>query len=156
MIEQTHWSESSGGEVHPPAHRRPQGPEAPQDSGPGPHTVFLISEDPPHLLSMFEWLSAAGYTTEATSDASRGLSYVRKHRPEVVLAGLDLGSMADLEVLDGIHAASPETQVIVVSDRVDWEVHELAHRHRASALISRAAGARVVLTLIKNVLDRKS
>jgi CheY-like chemotaxis protein len=117
----------------------PARPPEPADD-PGEHHTVLYVEDNPSNLRLVERVLAkrGGVRLLTTDEGEEAEGLARRHRPEIVLLGLQLPDVGGEEVLRRLKAdpATAELPVVVISADVDAE-----HIERVLA-----AGAREYLT----------
>jgi len=78
-------------------------------------SILTIDDEDGIRQNLVAYLEDCGYLTLAAADGSEGLAIFLRERPDVVLCDLRMPGMDGLEVLEKIHAESPDTPVIVVS-----------------------------------------
>ena len=120
----------------------------------GNQRVYVIDGDPDTLLSLFELLSEDGYPTEACSEPEKGLAYIERTQPALVIASDEWRGLKRLEILDRIRQVSPASRVIILSACVDWAHHEEVLRRGGSQLVSKRAQASTVLGIVERLLLR--
>ncbi|HLY74161.1 MAG TPA: response regulator [Planctomycetota bacterium] len=120
----------------------------------GNQRVYVIDSDPDTLLSLSELLSREGYPTEACSEPEKGLAYVERTQPALVIASDEVRGLKRLEILDRIRQVSPSSRVIILSASVGWEIHEEVLRRGGSQVVSRRAQASTILGIVEQLLVR--
>jgi len=90
----------------------------------GDHAVHIIELNPRKLLFLCDFLSVPGLRVTGSSDPERGLDYIARAQPDVVICDLALPQMEGEELLDRIRKVSPRTRVILTSGRSSLPIVE--------------------------------
>jgi len=89
---------------------------------------------------------------EAFSDPEEFLSYVRIHRPAVVLIDVHMPQMSGLEVQSRLGKISPSTRVIIFTGKDDPLVRSTALNAGASAFLTKPLDDEELLTTVRLAL----
>jgi DNA-binding response OmpR family regulator len=116
------------------------------------HTIHLLDHDSEILLSLFDFLSNAGFTVSATSNAGDALQYVTREHPDVLIASMEMSELPGLEVLQRVRELSPSTRVILTSVRADWYGYEDVLRHGGADLVAKPFKGMILLRAVERVL----
>lgn len=104
--------------------RLPQSTSPLVNGSQGGHTVHVVLGNVRRLLFLCRSLSVPGLHVTGSSDLARALKYVSRARPEVLICDLAMPEMGGEELLERLHEASPESRVILTSDRAGHPVVE--------------------------------
>ena len=80
-----------------------------------PHSVLVIDDERPILLTLEALLKRHGYAAQVANTAALGTSLVRKHPPDIVLLDLGLPDAEGLDVLRELRAEFADVQVIILT-----------------------------------------
>ncbi len=97
--------------------------------------ILVVDHESESLLRLFDALTFAGYFVEGSSRAQDALAYVRRRKPEVVLANLHMPDLDGEELAARIRAVSPGTRVVLFGASVDGRTREAALRAGAAAIL---------------------
>lgn len=81
----------------------------------GARKLLIIDDEAIVRQNMAAYLEDSGYIVEEAVDGQDGLAQFQAGEPDLVLCDLMMPGMGGLEVLERIHAISPDTPVIVIS-----------------------------------------
>jgi CheY-like chemotaxis protein len=129
-------------------------PEVPGSDGGSGHTVHIIQVDARKLLFLCDFLSVPGLRVTGSSDPARALNYVSRARPEVLICDLAMPQMGGKELLERTHQVSPETRVILTSDRVSHPVAEHVQRGGGVDLLLGPLSAAGLLWAVDRILRK--
>jgi DNA-binding response OmpR family regulator len=79
------------------------------------HSVHVIEPDEEQLIFLCDFLSLPGLLVTGSSDPVRGIEYVGKSHPDVLICDLALPAMGGEEVLNRTRKLSPRTRLILTS-----------------------------------------
>jgi len=100
-------------------------------------TILIIDDEKPTLEMLRLYLEACGYRVLTAADAAEGLAVFEKERPPVVLTDIKMPGQDGFVVVDRIKAASPETDVIVMSGHGDKDLERQALDRQARAYFNK-------------------
>jgi len=81
------------------------------------HSVHVIEPDEEQLVFLCDFLSIPGLLVTGSSDPIRGMEFVGRAYPDVLICDLALPAMGGEEVLNQVRKRSPRTRVILTSNR---------------------------------------
>ena len=116
------------------------------------HTIHLLDHDSENLLSLFDFLSNAGFKVSATSNAGDALQYVTREHPEVLIASMEMSEVPGFEMLLRVRELSPSTRVILTSVRADWYGYEDILQHGGADLVAKPIKGMILLRAVERVL----
>ncbi|NJB69337.1 PAS domain S-box-containing protein [Desulfobaculum xiamenense] len=106
--------------------------------------------------SIVDWLGDSGYSMLEAEDGIVGVETFKRERPDLVLLDMGLPGLNGLEVLASIHAASPDTPVIIVSAKADISDAISAFKAGAWDYITKPiVNFDILEQTIRNCLERK-
>ena len=115
--------------------------------------VCLLDDDLSVLRGLGRLFASADLHAEAFSDPEEFLSYVRIHRPAVVLIDVHMPQMSGLEVQSRLGKISPSTRVIIFTGKDDPLVRATALNAGASAFFDKPFDDEELLTAIRLALS---
>jgi DNA-binding NtrC family response regulator len=118
--------------------------------------VHVIEPDQEELIFLCDFLSISGLLVTGSSDPVRGLQYVARAKPEVVICGDSLPAMRSEEVLDRTRELSPRTRVILTSHRPGPRLVELVKMDGRAALLQGPFNAVSLLRAVERILAHES
>lgn len=118
------------------------------------HTLHLLDTDSDVLLHLFEFLSNAGFQVSASSKPEDAMEFVARESPEVLIAATSLGVMTWCQLVERVRVSSPETRIILMSDRMDWPVTEEVNRCGGAGLVARPPRGVAVLRAVERALGK--
>ena len=121
-----------------------------------PLAVILTIEDDTAIRDSFHgYLEDLDYHVLEASDGEAGLDLFRRERPDLVLLDLRMPGMDGLEVLDRIHARSPDTPVIIISGagRIE-DVVEALRRGAHDFLVKPIENLSILKHAVERCLER--
>lgn len=78
--------------------------------------VLVIDDSRLVLSAMRETLERAGMEVETALGGAEGVSRVESFRPDVIISDLEMPELDGLEVVRRVHASSPETPVLILTE----------------------------------------
>jgi two-component system response regulator FixJ len=114
--------------------------------------VCLLDDDLSVLKGLGRLFASADLHAETFSDPEEFLSYVRIHRPAVVLIDVHMPQMSGLEVQSRLGRISPSTRVIIFTGKDDPLVRSTALKGGASAFLTKPFDDEVLLTAVRLAL----
>jgi|SRR5579862_7816407 len=118
--------------------------------------VHVIEPDQEELIFLCDFLSISGLLVTGSSDPVRGLQYVARAQPEVVICGLSLPARKGEEILDRTRQLSPRTRVILTTHRPGPRLVELVKLDGRAALLEGPFNAVNLLRAVERVLAHDS
>jgi len=114
--------------------------------------VCLLDDDLSVLKGLGRLFASADLHAESFSDPEEFLSYVRIHRPAVVLIDVHMPQMSGLEVQSRLGKISPSTRVIIFTGKDDPLVRSTALNAGASAFLTKPLDDEELLTTVRLAL----
>jgi DNA-binding NtrC family response regulator len=118
--------------------------------------VHVIEPDEEELIFLCDFLSISGLLVTGSSDPARGLEYVERAHPEVLICGLSQPAMNGEEILDRTRKASPRTRVILTSDQPGPALVEPVLMGSGAALLQGPFNAVSLLRTVERLLGDES
>jgi len=82
--------------------------------------IRVLSQDSSLMVRLTGILVHAGFDVSASFDPDDALAYIAHVHPPVVLCDHRIPDFESMDLLGRIKAASPESRIILLSDRSDW------------------------------------
>jgi two-component system response regulator HydG len=82
---------------------------------PAETTLLLVEDDPSNLESLERLCAKKGYRILTATDARSALDLLRKQRAHIVVTDLMMPGLSGMDLLKGIKAVAPETEVIMMT-----------------------------------------
>ena len=82
---------------------------------PAETTLLLVEDDPSNLESLERLCAKEGYRILTATDARSALDILRKQRAHIVVTDLMMPGLSGMDLLKGIKAVAPETEVIMMT-----------------------------------------
>jgi len=114
--------------------------------------VCLLDDEISVLKGLGRLFASADLHAESFSDPEDFLSYVRIHRPAVVLIDVHMPQMSGLEVQSRVGKISPSTRVIIFTGKDDPLVRSTALNAGASAFLMKPLDDEELLTAVRLAL----
>ena len=114
--------------------------------------MCLLDDDPSVLKGLGRLFASADLQAQRFSDPEEFLSYVRIHRPGVVLIDVHMPQMSGLEVQSRLRKISPSTRVIIFTGKDDPLVRSTALNAGASAFLTKPLDDEELLTAVRLAL----
>jgi FixJ family two-component response regulator len=114
--------------------------------------VCLLDDDLSVLKGLGRLFASADLDAETFSDPEEFLSYVRIHRPAVVLIDVHMPLVSGLEVQSRLGKISPSTRVIIFTGKDDPLVRSTALNGGASAFLTKPFDDEELLTAVRLAL----
>jgi two-component system, NtrC family, nitrogen regulation response regulator NtrX len=116
--------------------------------------AILIVDDEPNIRRMLaSLLRHEGYSTSEAANGEAAVSQMRDGEPDVVLLDLAIPGVSGLELLQGLHALSPLTPIIMMSGRASLSDAVQATKLGAFHFIEKPLTPEAVLLTIKGALE---
>jgi CheY-like chemotaxis protein len=77
--------------------------------------ILLVDDNRSVLLTLLMILKQEGYVAEGVASVAAALDYVRQHRPQVVIADINLPDGNGVELAMQIHKFAPDTRLLLAS-----------------------------------------
>lgn len=120
------------------------------------HSVHVIEPDEEELIFLGDFLSISGLLVTGSSDPFRGIEYVGRAHPDILICDLALPGMGGEEVLNRTRKRSPRTKVILTSDRPGLPVVENVRKGSGVDLIIGPFNAVELLRAVERILETGS
>ena len=114
--------------------------------------MCLLDDDISVLKGLGRLFASADLHAESFSNPEEFLSYVRIHRPAVVLVDVHMPQMSGLEVQSRLRQISPSTRVIIFTGKDDPLVRSTALNAGASAFFTKPFDDEELLTAVRLAL----
>jgi len=119
------------------------------------HSVHVIEPDEEQLIFLCDFLSIPGLLVTGSTDPFRGIEYVGRAHPDILICDLALPGMGGEEVLNRTRKRSPRTRVILTSDRRRQPVVENVGKESGVDLIIGPINAVELLQAVERILKTK-
>lgn len=116
--------------------------------------LLLIDDDQGTCMTLALYLRNAGYEVTTTGDGERGILLFQQQRPPIVLTDIKMPHMDGIEVLKRIKQISPETEVIVITEREEIESAIEALKYDASDFIIKPVANEALSVTLRRVKER--
>jgi len=116
------------------------------------HSVHVIEPDEEQLIFLCDFLSIPGLLVTGSTDPFRGIEYVGRAHPDILICDLALPGMGGEEVLNRTRKRSPRTKVILTSDRPGHPVVENVRKENGVDLIIGPVNAVELLQAVERIL----
>jgi two-component system phosphate regulon response regulator OmpR len=115
--------------------------------------IILVAEDDPSTSEMLgEMLEMNDYTVDVADTARRVLAALRERRFAAVLLDLTMPGMTREELVEGLLGLPAPSPLILFSARPAPEVHALADRLHAAAVLPKPSSLNEMLATIDRVV----
>ena len=94
--------------------------------------IRVLSHDSSLMVRLTKLLVNAGFDVSASFDPDDTLAYIAHVHPAVVLCDHQIPDFESLDLLWRIKAASPESRIVLLSNRSDWSCYEEVLRRRGT------------------------
>jgi DNA-binding response OmpR family regulator len=111
-------------------------------------SIHVLHPNDEELYFLCDFLNMAGFRASGSSRSERALDFVARSRPDVLVCPLDLPGIAGEEVCARSRRASPQTQVLLTSDRI---LEPLPDRVRKSSGVDFLRGPFNAVSLLRAV-----
>lgn len=112
------------------------------------HSILLVDDEEGIRKMLAMVLLDLGYEVLSAGSGEDALTQFREHRPHVVVTDIRMPGMDGIEVLSNVKAASPETEVIMITGHGDMDVAIHSLKNGASDFLTKP----VNLDLLENAL----
>lgn len=118
-------------------------------------TKILVVDDEEGIRNLMRMtLELDGYTVLTAEDGAKALELFRNENPEVVLLDVRMPEMDGIEVLSRIKAASPDTEVIMITGHGDMDMAVESLRREASNFLTKPVGEELLSLSLKRSLEK--
>lgn len=118
-------------------------------------TKILVVDDEEGIRNLMRMtLELDGYTVLTAEDGAKALEIFRNENPEVVLLDVRMPEMDGIEVLSRIKAASPDTEVIMITGHGDMDMAVESLRREASNFLTKPVGEELLSLSLKRSLEK--
>lgn len=97
--------------------------------------VLVVDDDQDLRTTISEFLNMRGFEVLEAGDGLEALLQVKRGRPEAVVLDIMMPRLGGLQALKRIRAFDPDVTVIVVTGAMETELHQLATRQGAAAVL---------------------
>ena len=118
--------------------------------------VLVVDDDPGTCCTLQALLESAGYRVATAGNAFRGLERLDAFRPQVVLTELRLPGLDGLAFMEKVHAASPATQVVVMTGHGSVAVAVEAMKRGANDFLEKPFDPEVLGRTLRDAMERAS
>jgi two-component system response regulator HydG len=123
---------------------------------PNAPAIVVVDDEPSNLESLERIFAKEGLRVLLAKDAQTALEHVRRERVGVVLTDLSMPGMSGTDLLKGVKAISPDTEVVVMTAYGTVEVAVAAMKEGAYDFITKPFKRHVVVAIVRKALDRQS
>ncbi|MBI4579432.1 MAG: sigma-54-dependent Fis family transcriptional regulator [Planctomycetes bacterium] len=115
--------------------------------------LLIVDDEPLKRVTLQIELTEAGYTVAQASDAASALEYLRTKPVDVVVSDVRMPGMDGLQLLRQIKAASPRTQVIMMTAFGTIDLAIEAMKRGAYDFLTKPFGTEVLLEKLERLRD---
>lgn len=117
----------------------------------GQKTLLLVDDDAVFLQMMQKWLSSK-YRVNAVKSGAQALSFVKAHRPDLILLDFEMPDASGPQVLEALRQepASASIPVVFLTGKCDERSAESAARLEPDGYLLKAAGKEHVLDFVED------
>jgi two-component system response regulator HydG len=123
---------------------------------PNAPAILVVDDDPSNLESLERIFAKEGWRALLAKDGQSALDYVRRERVGVVVTDLSMPGMSGTDLLRGVKAISPETEVVLMTAYGTVEVAVAAMKDGAYDFITKPFKRHVVVAIVRKALERQS
>jgi len=117
----------------------------------------LIVDDEDSIRNAFrDILELQDYLVDEAADGVEALAKAKQWKPDVLILDIKMPKMDGMEVLEKLHAMTPDTPVIMISGHANIDTAVDAVKKGAFDFISKPPDLNRVLITVRNALDRNS
>jgi DNA-binding NtrC family response regulator len=118
--------------------------------------VLVVDDDPGTCCTLQALLESEGYRVATAGNAFRGLERLDAFRPQVVLTELRLPGLDGLAFMEKVNAASPATQVVLMTGHGSVAVAVEAMKRGADDFLEKPFDLEVLGRTLRNAMERAS
>jgi signal transduction histidine kinase/FixJ family two-component response regulator len=131
------------------------GPEQPLPADSASAITVLIVDDEPDIRELLSiLLEELGFSTCTAHDGVHGLEMFRARRPRIVLTDIKMPGKDGVALLKEIKAASPETEVIMISGHGDMQLAIQSLKYDAADFITKPIDEELLEIALRKVSER--
>jgi signal transduction histidine kinase/FixJ family two-component response regulator len=131
------------------------GPDQPFFTDPASAIPVLIIDDEPDIRELLSiLLEELGFATSTAHDGVHGLELFRERRPQIVLTDIKMPGKDGVVLLKEIKAASPETEVIMISGHGDMQLAIQSLKYDAADFITKPIDEELLEIALRKVSER--
>ena len=132
----------------------PDQPLSPTD--PNAPAIVIVDDEPSNLESLERIFQKEGFRTLLAREGQAALEHIRRERVGIVLTDLSMPGMTGTDLLKGVKAISPETEVVVMTAYGTVEVAVAAMKEGAYDFITKPFKRHAVVAIVRKALERQS
>jgi two-component system response regulator HydG len=118
--------------------------------------IVVVDDDASNLESLERIFAKEGLRALPAKDGQMALEHVRRERVGVVLTDLSMPGMSGTELLRGVKAISPTTEVVLMTAYGTVEVAVAAMKDGAYDFITKPFKRHAVVAIVRKALERQS
>lgn len=116
---------------------------------------ILVVDDEEGIRSLMRMtLELDGYSVLTAEDGRTALEIFKKEQPDVVLLDVRMPEIDGIEVLSRIKAASPDTEVIMITGHGDMDMAVESLRREASNFLTKPVSEEILSFSLKRALEK--
>ncbi len=123
---------------------------------PMPPAILLVDDDASHLESLERIFQKEGLRTLTAREATAALEHVRREKVAVVLTDLSMPGPSGVDLLRGVKAISPETEVVLMTAFGTVEVAVGAMKEGAYDFITKPIKRHHVVAVVRKALEKQA
>jgi two-component system response regulator HydG len=123
---------------------------------PNAPAILIVDDEPSNLESLERTFAKEGWRSLLAKDGPAALDVIRRERVGVVLTDLSMPGMSGTDLLKGVKAISPDTEVVLMTAFGTVEVAVAAMKDGAYDFITKPFKRHVVVAIVKKALERQS
>ncbi len=116
-------------------------------------TVLIVDDDSEFRLSLGKIMQRAGYDVSIANDGAQAIEMVGEHDYALILTDVHMPGMSGLALLKKIKAASPGSQVIIITVSGEDHTYKEAMMSGAFAFLNKPVKMKKVLTYARMALQ---
>ncbi len=117
--------------------------------------ILCIDDDPDICLLISKFLTKHGYEVDKCFNGNSALKLVSKNKYDVALCDFRLPDKDGLEMIQGIKATSPATQVIIITGYSDVQMAVRSIKYGAYEYVTKPIHPDEILVTIEGALKKK-
>jgi two-component system response regulator HydG len=118
--------------------------------------IVVVDDDASNLESLERIFAKEGLRALPAKDGQMALEHVRRERVGVVITDLSMPGMSGTELLRGVKAISPDTEVVLMTAYGTVEVAVAAMKDGAYDFITKPFKRHAVVAIVRKALERQS
>ncbi len=120
-----------------------------------PEHILVVTHDKLVSLTLTKATRNWGFAATEAADVTQSLDFFDSHNPVVTLLDIKLSNDAELNTLRAIKKRSPDTIVIIISDKIPTEAVVSAFRAGADDVIEKPINLEELQTAIHKAIESK-